>query len=802
MQGFFDDVAEVGCPVSEIPRNWPQLRGLLGYENVVRYCAENRVKAQDLPAAGYANYLRAFHSELSGELDHAVERTVSEEATAGLLAFPIGLTGSVDGQRITSASYSRLLGLGSSVVVVSEPGGGKTYLTKMLARDFVRAAEKDTRAPVPVILRARAWGREFSSVFDGVKREIDDLVPGAAEGALREDLEAGRFVVLVDGLDEAPRDRSDLLYSELLRVARRTSTRVIATCREQDYMQDLAERFDECSIDPLTEDQVMDFALREFEGVPGGPNGAQFLHGLGDDLAQLVRIPLFLMMTVAVVKTKTGGAIPKNRAELYSEYAHALLEGWERRRGLGRGFEVDSGTKIAVLSRYARVNWTRPPDDVTFNRLVDENRGFWDGAKVREELLRSGLLSAERGGPEFFHPSFKEYFFALDLSREPDGELIRFVGENHSDDAYAEVFAFLVGLLGSGERRALVLDGLETRNLYLFRRCLDVVAGLGTTPDNVPLEFEPERYLGQLRSTYVSLVDTHLGEIRHLLRPWRPWVNQDEAGRYDVGVKGRLSQDLSSVKYQLNLVEKPCSSSDLVVLGYPSVHDPFGFRQCGLSRGGLSRHGRGSYSARELALSDLKTSVEETLKKRNLPLGDNHALGCEYVEGELKKLDLKARGKWVPQDLRGLSLLRSVEEVVEVLDRYLAKQSGPNKPGPMKFLAPRPTPPGGCVETLVDFPRMRTYLGHLLLDGVDPRHFLPPPYNVPAEEVARRSSGRGALVDKFYSDGALAVAVARFYDLYQSAYRWIAENVFPALKHQLGFYRVGPVRHRALISAT
>jgi hypothetical protein len=84
-------------------------------------------------------------------------------------------------------------------------------------------------------------------------------------------------------------------------------------------------------------------------------------------------------------------------------------------------------------------------------------------------------------------------------------------------------------------------------------------------------------------------------------------------------------------------------------------------------------------------------------------------------------------------------------------------------------------------------------------EGLDPQQFLLPQIDVPNEEIARRSSEGGVLADKMYSDEAVVVAVSRFYDLYQSAYRWIAENLFPMLKDQLYFYRIGPVRYRALI---
>jgi Type I restriction enzyme R protein N terminus (HSDR_N) len=785
MQIFRDDVREVHCAVEDLPREWGRISRLLSYEGMKRYAAENEIKTQDLPAAGYADYLRAAYLELSAELELSMERTVSEEVEAGPLAFPIGLSGSVGGQRLSSAPYSRLLDVDSSVVVTAELGGGKTHLIKMLARDLIRATEEDPEAPVPVVLRARMWRRDFGSIAEGIKKEIDDFVPGPTAGAIQEDLKAGRFVVLVDGLDEA-RHQADLLYAELLRIARRTRTRIVATCRKQDYKQELRERFDECSIDPLTKEQVIEYASWECEGMPGAPTGVQFFYGIGEDLAQMVLNPLFLVMTMTVMKTKTGGRIPKNKAELYSDYAYALLEGWERRRGPGGAFEVAPETKMSVLAEYARTTWRRPPDDAVFNSAVAEKKKFWDGTKVREELYRSGLLRAERGGPEFFHPSFKEYFFALDVSRKPDEELVCFVEKNHSDDAYIEVFAFLVGLLDDEDRQALVLDRLEVNNLYLLRRCLDTRSSFGTLIEQSWPEGYAERYLGQLRNTYARLTTSYFRKIRSLLKPWYPWLSNEATSRYKIRVTGTLDPARLALDYNLNFIEKTIYLPKSVVIGYPSTDGPFGF-----SFRNLSYNGRGLDSAREVALDDLRSSLKEALKKKRLPLGNNHALGVEYVEEELRKLRNAAQWGWgVPREFRQLSLLRSVEEVMAVIKNY---------PHRVTFAKQRESPATGLIETRADFPRMQAYLEHLEQEGLDPQQFLLPPIDVPDEEIARRSSGGSVLADKMYSDEAVAVAVCRFYDLYQAAYRWIAENLFPTLKDQLYFYRVGPVRYRALI---
>ena len=150
-----------------------------------------------------------------------------------------------------------------------------------------------------------------------------------------------------------------------------------------------------------------------------------------------------------------------------------------------------------------------------------------------------------------------------------------------------------------------------------------------------------------------------------------------------------------------------------------------------------------------------------------------------------------SRRRWgVPAEFKELSLRRSIQEVVSVLDRY---------PHRITFAKQRENPATGFIETHADFPRMRAYLEHLVQDGLDPLQFLLPPIDVAQDEISRRSSGGSVLADKMYSDEAVATAVGRFYNDFQSAYRWIAENLFPTLKNQLYFYRVGPVRYRVLI---
>ena len=163
MQGFFDDAEEERCPLAEVPRRWPRLAALLGYANVRRYCAENAIKSRPLPAVGYSDYVRALYLDLQEELSLSLDRTVSDAddprgaRTRGLLLgapgvsparpFPVGLTGEAGGRSLSGAPYGALLETGASVVVLSEPGGGKSHLVRMLARDLAGATEGDADAP-------------------------------------------------------------------------------------------------------------------------------------------------------------------------------------------------------------------------------------------------------------------------------------------------------------------------------------------------------------------------------------------------------------------------------------------------------------------------------------------------------------------------------------------------------------------------------------------------------------------------------------------------------------------------------
>lgn len=93
--------------------------------------------------------------------------------------------------------------VGRSLLILGEPGSGKTVTLLELARDLVRAARTDPRQPVPVVLNLSSWrGQPLLEWLVG-ELKIKYFV---AERMARPLLAKNRLALLLDGLDEVSAD--------------------------------------------------------------------------------------------------------------------------------------------------------------------------------------------------------------------------------------------------------------------------------------------------------------------------------------------------------------------------------------------------------------------------------------------------------------------------------------------------------------------------------------------------------------------------------------------------------------------
>ena len=94
-----------------------------------------------------------------------------------------------------------------TLLILGEPGTGKTTLLLQLAQALLDDAERDERLPIPVVFHLSTWAGTTSSLIDWLLDELDKRydVPQSVGRAL---LRAERLILLLDGLDElAPAHR-------------------------------------------------------------------------------------------------------------------------------------------------------------------------------------------------------------------------------------------------------------------------------------------------------------------------------------------------------------------------------------------------------------------------------------------------------------------------------------------------------------------------------------------------------------------------------------------------------------------
>jgi eukaryotic-like serine/threonine-protein kinase len=99
-------------------------------------------------------------------------------------------------------------GLEQMLLILGEPGAGKTTTLLTLARECVEKAERDPSAPVPVVLNLSSWtgSRPF---LDWLVDELSKPSNGynVGEEFARRWLKEHRLILLLDGLDEVAEDR-------------------------------------------------------------------------------------------------------------------------------------------------------------------------------------------------------------------------------------------------------------------------------------------------------------------------------------------------------------------------------------------------------------------------------------------------------------------------------------------------------------------------------------------------------------------------------------------------------------------
>jgi formylglycine-generating enzyme required for sulfatase activity len=422
-------------------------------------------------------------------------------------------------------------------VVLGDPGAGKTTLLRHLSASLAR---QEDRPWVPLYESLPRLMREGRPLLDRVVRRLE-LAGHPAQGlkaVLDREGQQGRLLVLLDGLDEVPREDHEQA-EELLRDLAATwpSSPLVVTSRPIGYRPP-GSGFRELTLLPLDGERRREFLARWFgreTGVPDDARAAAALASLdGPELREIAGNPLYL--TLMALLFEQGTAPDRNRTRLYEQVFDLLLEGKHR---LQEG-KIDRPEAVRQALRYLACSMTvdnldaeprsrleerlYQPDAEAICRNLERVPRWRQGLRpfFDEVAERTGILGPHDGPYadwRFWHRTFREALAAELLAEEYRGRkgratlLARARALTADEDLsrWAEPFALLVGQVDAPDElvRALVAE-----NRPLGLRALATAQSL--KDDTVREVLTLSDYWEQRREVYGRLPEL-IGEPRRVL---------------------------------------------------------------------------------------------------------------------------------------------------------------------------------------------------------------------------------------------------------------------------------------------
>ncbi|MFK7923392.1 MAG: CHAT domain-containing protein [Bacteroidia bacterium] len=213
-----------------------------------------------------------------------------------------------------------------SLLILGEPGYGKTISLLVLAQDLIRRFEQDASQPIPIVLFLSTWSDSKLSMMDWAIREINQKykIPEEQSENL---LDEGRIILMLDGLDEVvPNQREACvkaindLYAKQTEQGQKMG---LAVCSRYDAYSRLAERFNfegAVLLQPLSEAQINTYLLKAGDSTAG----LQQLLDATPSLLAEAQSPLMLGM-INIAYQLDPAAFDNWREDLQEDGPHGLL---------------------------------------------------------------------------------------------------------------------------------------------------------------------------------------------------------------------------------------------------------------------------------------------------------------------------------------------------------------------------------------------------------------------------------------------------------------------------------------------
>ncbi|MEM9214084.1 MAG: NACHT domain-containing protein [Cyanobacteria bacterium P01_F01_bin.150] len=385
--------------------------------------------------------------------------------------FQIGCDQRLDGMEI--ASQEQFL------MVLGGPGIGKSTFLRKIGAETLKPDGRIGQGLIPVLIELKTLKESDINLTTVIAREFEICGFPAATAFTLKALEQGKLMILLDGLDEVPKQNLNTVIDCIENfVDQYDQNHCVASCRIAAYNTSF-RRFMDVTIAEFDDDQIQQFIDRWFSSdLDQRERTAEHYWALLSSkehkaTKELAQTPLLLTFLCLVYDRKQS--LPPNRSSLYGRALNILLEDWAAQKRLERdpiyeGFHPELETELLADIAYSSFK----DNQLFFSKadITDKIAVFladtldapehMDGAAVLTAIeVQQGIL-VERATDtySFSHLTIQEYLTALHISSHWDTLGNSLIERYAYDDRWREVFLLMAGVLPGGSQKKL-WHGLE-----------------------------------------------------------------------------------------------------------------------------------------------------------------------------------------------------------------------------------------------------------------------------------------------------------------------------------------------------
>ena len=250
--------------------------GLLSAANVTSFTKEHKQQQRKIVLSKVKEFwIEGFlKPSLQGNavisLDLKARPDAIYDLSHGIEALSVELDESFEELR-TTRIYEEM-GQGRTLLILGNPGGGKTIALLQLAQRLVERSEQDLSLPIPVVFNLSSWGKDRKPIVDWLIDELREKyqVPQSLSELW---IKQQQLILLLDGLDEVKKDyRNDCVKALNQFIISYPFTEIAVCSRVRDYEElevHLKISIAIC-LQPLSSEQVheyLDKAGNNLEGL-------------------------------------------------------------------------------------------------------------------------------------------------------------------------------------------------------------------------------------------------------------------------------------------------------------------------------------------------------------------------------------------------------------------------------------------------------------------------------------------------------------------------------------------------------